>query len=128
MSCNVCIGNDSQFYDGPFDLFARAIRKARKPWRCCECGTPLQGKRYVLDTSLYDGSWGRERTCLECSEIRDVFSCGHAPPIYGELWETMRYAAFPELTTASECFCRLSADAKRLVLEQWHQWKFRRQS
>jgi hypothetical protein len=36
----------------------------------------------------------------------------------------MTQVAFPELTTATDCFQDLSAKAKEFVLAKWREWKF----
>jgi hypothetical protein len=53
--------------------------KARKAYRCYECGSAIAaGERYERAASLYDGSWVIARTCCRCLEARDYITA-HAP-------------------------------------------------
>lgn len=122
MSCNVCIGAEDYESD---DFYSNKEVIARKPHRCCECKrTIAKGDKYIRDFGKFDGAMFAEKSCLLCAEIRSVFTCaGGASPIYGGLWAEMREYAFPELTTAGECFRELSPGAKEFVLEKWRMWK-----
>jgi hypothetical protein len=121
MSCEVCIGTDD--IGDPAELYSQAMVKARIPHRCCECGGQIEaGSRYERSRGRWEGKWFTYRTCLLCQEIRDVFTCGESYFHLG-LWEDMREIAFPELTTATDCFQELSPLAKQFVLTRWAEWK-----
>lgn len=46
--------------------------KARKEWRCDECGLPIPvGTIHQRVGSLYDGSWSTLRTHLGCEAVRE---------------------------------------------------------
>jgi hypothetical protein len=66
-----------------------------------------------------------EKTCIQCSEIRDKFYCDGGW-MFEQLWDDMRENAFPKLTTASECFVGLSPAAKQFLLDKWCAWKFQK--
>jgi hypothetical protein len=121
-TCDVCIGGGYD-YDGSYDFFSTERVRARKPHRCEECHQIIPvGSVYERHSGKFDGDFYSGKACLLCAEIRDVFSCGDSYE-YGTLWELMREIAFPQLTTASECFTELSAAAKARVLEEWRKWK-----
>lgn len=120
MSCEVCIGT----YDyEPMDGYSSKVFKARKPAKCCECNVVIAvGQQYESAGGWMDRNRYTYRTCLLCVEIRDVFCCGEGF-VHTQLWEDMAELAFPELTTATECFRELSTAAKAYVLERWQEWK-----
>lgn len=121
MGCDVCIGT-ADYYDTA-DVYHSSIVTARKTHRCCECGHVIIYKeQYERVAGIWDKSWSHYRTCLLCREVRHVFACGEGFT-FTTLWNDMREYAFPELTTASECFRELSAAAKERVLSEWRRWK-----
>lgn len=118
-NCDVCIGTYD--YDGP-EFWKRSAPKARKPHRCCECNREIQrGETYQLDTGRWDGDFNTYRTCAQCAEIRDVFTCGGGW-LYRSLWEDMEMA-FDDLRMAGECWDELSAAAKAHLLVRWRAWR-----
>lgn len=124
MGYNVCIGGDFFDCDGSFEFSRITNPKARKPHFCGECRRRIEkGQQYERFIGKFDGGITSQATCLECAEIRSAFSCGEVPPGFGDLWQQMRDYAFPDLTTASECFQKLSPSAKAFVLEKWRAWK-----
>lgn len=57
-------------------VWSAKIVKARKQYRCTECGGVIQrGDKYERIGSLYDGSWSTYRVCSVCQEIAEVFFC-----------------------------------------------------
>jgi hypothetical protein len=121
VSCEVCIGQDC--HDGVVEMLSEAHPVARKPHRCYECHRMIQPKeRYQRFVGVWEGEIQRYNTCVLCEEIRQVFSCGEGW-IWGQLWEDMMELAFPQLTTATECFQELSPAAKQVVLARWQRWK-----
>src|SRR4051812_17113067 len=106
MSCEVCIGNDCS--DGTVEKLSENHPVARKPHTCYECsGVIAPGQRYQRFVGKWEGEICRHDTCLLCEEIRMVFCCGEGW-IWGQLWEDMGELAFPQLTTATDCFRELS--------------------
>ena len=121
MSCNVCIGTSD--YDGP-EFYVLEIRLSRKPHGCRECSRTIErGELYEHVSAKWDGSPATVNTCRQCAEIRNVFSCGEGY-VHGRLWENMTEVAFPQLTTATDCFRELSSEGKAFLLDKWRKWKF----
>ena len=55
----------------PARVYRSAIRKARKPHVCCECGgTIAVGERHEYVTANWEGTWCDFRTCPDCVVIR----------------------------------------------------------
>jgi hypothetical protein len=120
--CDVCIGVDD--YDDVAEFWQVENRRARKSHKCCECNGEIKPREeYEHVRGKFDGVMFACDTCDLCREIRNVFSCGEMSPVYETLWDSMRDAAFPVLTTASKCFTELSPAAKAFVLERWREWK-----
>ncbi len=45
--------------------------KARKPHKCCECGSDIDpGEKYQKITGLHEGSWVEFKTCYVCINVR----------------------------------------------------------
>jgi hypothetical protein len=124
MGCEVCIGGDYGDCDGSPEFQDVTYPKARKEHRCVECRRLVpKGEQYQKWVMKFDGDLSCDKTCSECAEIRQVFSCGEMQPQFGQLWQEMHDNAFPYLTTGSECFRELSAKSKGFVLDKWRQWK-----
>lgn len=120
--CGVCIGSEP---DGMCDFYNKETRKARKEHTCCECHRIIhRGEVYVASAGKYDGDFFSDKTCAICDEIKMTFIDPQMNAMEpGELWEEMRYYAFPELTTA--CFDRLrTPEAKEFLRQLWIEWKF----
>ena len=124
MGCNVCIGSSVLDCDGMAEFYSVTNPKARKDHKCCECRRVIpKGTQYERSSGKYDGDIYSEATCLDCADIRSVFACGEVPPAYGGLWREIYDYAFPNLTTASECFQQLNPSAKAFCLQMWRKWK-----
>jgi hypothetical protein len=82
-----------------------------------------RGELYEHVRAKWDGEVKSVDTCRQCAEIRNVFACGEGY-VHGELWEDMTEIAFPELTTATDCFRELSSESKEFLLAKWREWKF----
>ena len=122
MGCEVCIGQDLDRAE-LCEVISETKPTARKPAKCCECRSVIPpGSQYEKFVGKYDGELTTYRTCLLCAEIRRVFTCGESW-IWESLWDDMEELAFPELTTATECFRELSPAAKEFVLAKWRKWK-----
>lgn len=124
MGCNVCIGSSILDCDGSPEFYSVTNPKARKEYKCCECRRVIpKGTVYERSSGKFDGALYSDKTCLDCVDVRTVFSCGEVPPAPGCLWQEMRDYAFYDLTTASECFQKLNPSAKALCLAKWRTWK-----
>lgn len=52
------------------DVWCERRRRARKRWRCCECGAPIPvGCEYIRVTLLADGVWSGGQQHIECCEL-----------------------------------------------------------
>lgn len=119
--CSVCIGTDDYAASG----FAQtALRTARRKHVCCECRRVIDpGEQYeIIVVGKWEGTIAQFKTCSECREIRNVFTCGKGWT-FETLWDDMREIAFPDLTTATDCFQKLSPAGKKFVLARWKDWK-----
>ena|ERR1700744_4138332 len=116
--CGVCIGSDDQDSASLCIVF---WPKARKSHQCVECNRVIEiGQAYECVKMLFDGDWGRYKTCQVCAEIRTAFSCGAM--VFGELWVDMKTYAFPKLNES--CFNELhTVEAKKYLRERWMKWK-----
>lgn len=78
------------YWEGESPEFLREtwINKARKEYRCYECGKPIKpGDRYRLIAGKWNGSFDQYRQCNLCGRIcEDLVDMGFCPN-YGELWE-----------------------------------------
>lgn len=109
MGCNdICVVMD---YDGANEFYTEAVRRARKSYRCCECGDSITvGDSHHYAAGKSDGHFWEYRTCASCEEIRKEFSCGSW--IFGELWASVDDQLFPEWNemTAIDCLAKLTTD------------------
>jgi len=120
--CGVCIGISYGDCDGTPEVSNLRWPKARKEYRCCECERAIpKGEIYERASGKFDGEFYDQKTCEQCAEIRQSFSC-EAPPPFGELWEEITDYLFPALTTT--CFDKLiTPQAKELLRVRWMKWK-----
>jgi len=52
-------------------MYSEVIRRARKPHKCCECGTAIaEGEQYQVASGKWDGRFDTFCTCLACVAIR----------------------------------------------------------
>lgn len=116
--CNFSVGGDADYDDSP-EFQSVSTPKARKQYRCVECGAEIRkGTRYERTSGKFDGDIYTVKTCLVCAEIADAFSEGI---VAGELWAEIR-ECFPALTTG--CFSKLETpEAKAFLRERWMKWK-----
>jgi hypothetical protein len=119
--CNACFYSGAEDLDPPDFLFSKTV-VARKVYKCCECGEPIEpGQKYQRVRGKWDEKLDEFKSCLSCAEIREAFSCDGW--IYGNLWENITETMFPKMTTG--CLEKLTtAAAKAMLLAQWHLWKF----
>lgn len=68
-------------YDGDGDrcvIWDERQRTARKEHRCGTCGTTIKpGEKYVHHSSMFDGYWSRDQSCLKCNVARQRFGDEH---------------------------------------------------
>lgn len=86
------------------DLFRSTIRKARKPHKCCECGTIIQpGSKYADIFGIWEGDAKGYKQCLRCYQISEKIAekddCGHG---FGELYEHLQNADYLNFNTESQ--------------------------
>lgn len=117
MSCGISIGGDC---DGYPEFSNLQIGKARKTYKCCECGDVIAvGDQYERITIKYDGEFASYKTCMGCADIRDSFSPEGI--VFGGVWEDIAHQ-WRDVTTA--CFAQLATVAgKRKLREEWMKWK-----
>lgn len=98
MNCSFEI--DDYNVNGP-DFFQERISKARKKYRCCECGGDIKpGDPYERVSGKWDGEVSNIRTCILCSRIRKDLCRSWT---YGELREVIREELGFDYVT-SECY------------------------
>ncbi len=120
---DVCVDMD---YGGePCQLYREREVKARKAWRCTECGAAIEpGSKYHQATGLTDGGWWVIRTCEGCADCRQLLAC-EGVWTEGELWPAATDQAFDELARVGlfECHAQLKTDAGREKLtQQFRRW------
>lgn len=77
--------------DGDPEFLDETLRRARTRHRCGECGrTIAAGERYEVATGKWDGSIGRNKTCLQCAAAREWLKEECAGFIYGRVLEDLR--------------------------------------
>ena len=60
----------------PADIYDKQIRKARKEYRCIECGSMIpKGSKYEYIRVLYECRWDTYHTCLPCMNIALSLGC-----------------------------------------------------
>lgn len=99
------------------------IRAAGKDHRCGECsGTILKGDRHEAYVLLFDGCVTTHRTCLDCLEIRNHFSCDGSW-IFGHVWDDLESNLFPTMTAGGPCFEGLSPRAREILFDACLTWQ-----
>ncbi|NBC16388.1 MAG: hypothetical protein GVY18_03625 [Bacteroidetes bacterium] len=74
----------------PADLCKLARPRARKPYRCSECGGDIRhGDRYVRVRSLYEGHWSTVTACVPCHELTEWLQRDCRLVCYGMLGELL---------------------------------------
>lgn len=64
-------------FDETYDVGEAKLRKARKVWKCCECGDDIEsGDLYEDFRGCYDGAWDQYRTCARCVNVRTDYFHG----------------------------------------------------
>lgn len=83
-------------------FYLQTIQKARKDYRCLECGGIIRkGERYVSHSGKWDGEICRFRVCVECEELREEIhtatECRSDELIpFGGLRDSIADYSFPE--------------------------------
>lgn len=90
--------------DDPADVIHSVRRRARKPWKCCECKRTIPpGARYWSDSLLYDGGWSTYQTCELCKAVSaDRFECGYT---LTELWQDLYDCLHEPCGCEGDCDC-----------------------
>lgn len=110
MSCkDVCVVMD---YDGSNAFQSEEVRRARKPYQCCECKEVIAvGQEHHYETGKNDGFFWTYRTCAPCFEIRRTFCCDGW--VFGDLWQEIHGQLFPywDAMMAIDCLAQLTTDS-----------------
>ncbi len=108
-------GCQIEAYDGdPCEFYRSQIRKARKQYKCQECGEPIRpGDKYEYTSGKCDGDLFNHRTCALCEEIRSRVFCSWT---LGGMWEDLREHSVFTLSLAG-----LSAGAIEKLEVFWRQ-------
>jgi len=114
MNCS-CVAVD---YDCDWvDLVEKTKPVARKKHRCVECDRDiLPGEKYEIQKYVFEGEFETHKTCSECVEIRDMFSCeGYR---YGSILNDFEDDLINADCDLSEsCIAELSLKAREIVCE-----------
>ncbi len=114
---DACVSMD---FDGRNEFYSEATRRARKAYRCCECGDPIAvGESHHYAAGKSDGMFWDNRTCAPCHEIRTELCCDGW--VFEMLWESISDQFFPSWYDAStvDCLAKLS-DLARAKLAKRH--------
>jgi hypothetical protein len=69
------------------EVFEKRVLRARKRYRCCECGSVIGvGEMYERVSGLWDGRWARYKTCVVCARIRRDY-CAPFGYLRETIWE-----------------------------------------
>jgi hypothetical protein len=121
MACDLCIEMDLD--DGIVEQESCEVGPVSTLLTCGECYRAIEPGQVA---EVFSGTFEQEEceyiTCSVCLDVREHFYCGSW--VFGSIWEEIEERCFGELTTASECFQKLSAEAKAYTLERWRKWKF----
>ena len=79
-------------FDGdPWELYCEIFRRARRSYRCCECGAQINpGDEYQHIAGKLEGTFYRDHTCEKCADLRDALAEVTCPEL-GGLYECYRY-------------------------------------
>ena len=71
-TCSCDYGGDAE----PCDFISYKFPKARKQYKCYECGEPiLSGEQYSLCSAKWNGEIHVMRRCIYCHYIQDSMIC-----------------------------------------------------
>ncbi len=63
-------------------------RTARKPHKCCECGSTIGlGERYRVTSGKWDGDMARFKQCEPYARLFDTVVASEGHLAFGQLWE-----------------------------------------
>lgn len=119
-----CSCNFSATADGYSAILSDKVRTARKTHRCRECNRPIQpGEKYRVEKTLFDGSVGTVKTCMDCNSIR-THLCEYY--YYGEVRELVRNSVADMGGEVPErCISPLTPIAREwvcgLIEEEWEE-------
>ena len=82
-------------YDPP-EFYEVTWPKARKEYKCCECGYMIKrGEVHEKYSGKWDGDMGRFRTCGRCADLRDSLveatcNCFTFGGLFEAYWEMLK--------------------------------------
>lgn len=120
MGCSCTIDID---HDCRSSWYRDATPRARKPYRCCECGRDIAvGEIYHYAVGMWDGRLDAYHTCADCESVRNNLFCGW---LFGSLWEDVTYHTADGGTFSADCIAQLTPRAREVVCEaieeQWRE-------
>jgi len=98
-------------------VISEGIRKARKPYKCGECGREItKGEQYEYIFATFEGRKENYRTCMDCLSVRKTFFCDGW--YYGGIWELLS-EHLQELhgTVPVDCLANITPNARAKVCE-----------
>lgn len=90
---------------------------ARVEHQCCECDRIMEiGERYEVISGVWDGSFSRFKTCLNCVSVREEFFCDWYT--HGEIWEALgEHIRSVGGHVDGDCISRLTGRARGMVCD-----------
>ena len=122
MNCScINVGMDE---DGRATMLTEKIVTARIQHKCCECGVDIvSGDKYFKEVGVYEESFLRYKTCMDCVSIRDAFFCDGW--IWTTMWDSIKDHVYQSNGLISEsCLADLTSIARGKICEliEYH-WK-----
>lgn len=70
------------------DFWTSVDRKARKPHKCCECGSEIKvGETYNYASGKWEDEVKNYKTCGDCVKIGELLECYGLGAMYEQLWD-----------------------------------------
>lgn len=103
-------------------VYRDAIVVARKVHICCECDEIIEPRtKYESVIGLWDGRFGRFKTCLSCVSVRGHFDCGDGWA-FEALWRQIGENVFPTMSAGGKCLEGMSPLAKSKMFDEYNKW------
>ena len=101
----------------PADFIKQELRRARKLYKCSECGCAINtGETYEYTFGNWTGSTDTYRTCKDCLSIRDTFFCNGY--IFTNLFEALgEHIREIDGNVSANCILPLTQKARNDVFE-----------
>jgi hypothetical protein len=100
-----------------------ADRKARKTYKCSECGNPIRpGELYRFATFLYDGRWSEDRMCRYCMVAAAWLRAQCGGYLTNGVWEDV----LEHVEEFASVAPRVARALKRLDVWRSHHWQIKR--